>query len=218
MFGLAVRMNYIAVTYSRFLFQCSLHYVCFSGAGCPAQFEFVSKDIDGAPVDAAQSFEKFLGRRYDPAEVDLSDSIGGQRLARRPLPSRSSVLETPLQSYQRLRIEVDNLKQDISRLNESDSRWLGAYASADGGRAAGVWPALHEGLSLLEAQLAELAASPHLSVRVDGQFQVHVFASVAGFNCTFLLLTECMLCVRSTHVVMVACMYAPVIMFTLKNV
>lgn len=44
---------------------------------------------------------------------------------RRPAVSRLPTLETPLQTYQRLRIEVESLQKDIALLDEQEGQRLG---------------------------------------------------------------------------------------------
>ena len=126
-------------------------------------------------MNVEQSFEKFLGRRYDPAEVDLSGAVGTVERPSRTKPT-AAPLETPLQAFQRLRVEVDALKSDLARLDEKDAKWLGSFAAVDGAGQAtkGVWPTIREGIASIEAALEEISHMPQISMRLAGQYQVSI--------------------------------------------
>jgi hypothetical protein len=89
----------------------------------------MSSEIDNTSVQPAHAFEVFLGRRYDPARVDLSDSLAAPRRApTRSVAATAAAAETPLQTYHRLRAEVDTLTEQIRTLEARDAAWLGAVA------------------------------------------------------------------------------------------
>jgi hypothetical protein len=110
-----------------------------------------------------------------PYHTPCSPSSPQHQRAKGPPPS-----ETPLQTYNRLRAELDILTEQLSKVDVAGGVAPGgvgavrrqASGSTTGEAGAGaVWPRLQSGTLELANRLAELEHSPYLAARLAGQFQ-----------------------------------------------
>lgn len=158
-------------------------------------------DVVEHTLNARESFEVFMGRRYDPAERSFGEDAVITQAVMTPSHERFDdlakvltkslekgiaggrtglsaprKLETPLERYSRLVQEVSSLQSELRAIEAGDARRAPGSTVVD--HASGVFPVLSKGAASVQQQLDSLqervgTLSAHIPLSMDAISPAH---------------------------------------------